>query len=195
MKILSAYETTALLKSGGVVIVPTDSCYGLAGDAMNHDVFQRVLSLKGRTGSRPPALFVADMKDLEALVLLKRTQRKQVESLLPGPVTLLLNPRPGIPSWLSDPRGRIGIRMINHSPLHDLLLKTGLFLTATSANKTGQPPPYTADDLKESPLLSEADGVLTGSCGGLRPSTVIDLSSERPVLIREGPIDFLEAIQ
>jgi L-threonylcarbamoyladenylate synthase len=195
MKILSVYETTALLKSGGVVIVPTDSCYGLAGDAMNRDVFQRVLSLKGRTGTRPPALFVADLKSFEALVLLKKTQRKQVESLLPGPVTLLLNPRPEIPSWLSDPHGRIGIRMIKHSPFHDVLIQTGLFLTATSANKTGQPPPYTMDDLRKSPLLSAVDGVLTGSCGGLRPSTVIDFSGERPVLIREGPIDFLEAIQ
>jgi len=195
MTIFSISETVRLLQSGGVAIVPTDSCYGLAGDAMRKDVFQRVLTLKGRPAKRPPAIFIPDLETCDTLITLNETLRKQIAALLPGAVTVLLNPRSDTPPWLCDPRGRIGIRMISHKPLSDIIQQAGLILTATSANRTGDAPPYTMDELMMSPLISTADGVLAGSCGGLQPSTVIDLTSPSPTLIREGPIAFLEVIQ
>ena len=195
MNLLDIPGAIGILRRGGVIIVPSDSCFGLAGNAMNEEVFKRVLSLKGRGAERPPALFVPDLKDCDTLVSLSDILKKQIASLIPGPVTLLFRQRPGTPSWLCDPSGRIGIRMIHHKPLIDVLRQSGLILTATSANRTGEDPPYSSEDLRTSPLLTKVDGILGGSCGGLQPSTVIDLSGDRPILLREGPIDFNEVLR
>ena len=176
------------ITDGGIAVVPTDTCYGLVGDAMSEDVVTRVLELKGRLPSRPPAIFVPDVSTIERLAAVTHRVRTSLLKILPGPYTILLASASWSPSWLVGEEGLLGIRCIDFPLVRDLLRFTGRLLTATSANRTGHPPPYTREELERVFPIESVDYVMTQPCGGLPPSTVIDMSGESLVVVREGAV-------
>jgi L-threonylcarbamoyladenylate synthase len=169
---------------GGVVALPTDTCYGLAGDALREDTVMRVLRVKGRSGKRPPAVFVPDLDAGSRLGVLTRDARAMATDILPGSYTLLLPAHAETPRWLISPEGLVGIRWTDFPTVATLLDATGLLLTATSANRTGAPPPYDVTALAEAIPLGQVDWVIDSNCGGLPPSTVIDFGTEPPTIRR-----------
>lgn len=185
----SAEAAVVVLRAGGVVVIPTDSCYGLAGDALREATVTRVLGIKGRGLDRPPAVFVTDLDAASHLVVFSERSRSMAARLLPGPRTLLLPARAEAPPWLVSPAGLIGIRWTLFAPVAQILALSGLMLTATSANITGCAPPYEFDALANALPMDRVDMVVEGDCGGRAPSEVIDLSADPPLIVRAGSGD------
>ncbi|MBN1422987.1 L-threonylcarbamoyladenylate synthase [Candidatus Fermentibacteria bacterium] len=181
----SLRRASEILRRGGVVVVPTDTCFGLAADALRQEVVARVLQIKGRNSGKPPAVFVPDLGAVPRVASLSPTARVRAEALLPGPWTLLLPPCSGTPPWLVSPEGLVGIRWTQFQPVADILAASRLLLTATSANASGLAPPYTPAALAQVLRLETVDMVIQGPCGGLPPSTVIDLTTEPPRVVRQ----------
>ncbi len=177
-----------VLKGGGVAIVPTDTCFALVGDALNQSVVQRVLNIKHRDNTDVPAVFVPGIESANRFVSISDAMGSILKRLLPGPVTVLLKPSNRAPQWLVGPDGLIGIRYIDFYSITELLKATGLLLTATSANLHGHSPPYEPGDLESHPVSKEVDVVWSAACGGLPQSSVVDLSSGRLRIIREGAV-------
>ncbi len=167
-------RAAALLRTGAVVAFPTDTVYGLA--AATPAGVDRIYALKGRAAEKPLVLMVASPDDLGDRARLSPIALRYMRRFWPGPLTLVL--RSG--------EGTVGVRVPDHELALALLRAAGPLWT-TSANRSGGPESMTADQVMEA--LPEVDAVLDGGrAPGGTPSTVLDLSGSRPVVLREGAI-------
>jgi L-threonylcarbamoyladenylate synthase len=176
---------------GGVAVFPSDTVYGVCCDPENEQAAQRLYELKGRPAARPAAvMFFALEPALAALPELTDTERRALQALLPGPVTLLLANRAQrfAPACRTDP-ATLGLRVPKlPQPLHALSSFTGAIMQS-SANLSGQPDARSLAEVPDS-ILAGADLVLDGGELPGTPSTVVDLrdydASQRWHILREG---------
>jgi L-threonylcarbamoyladenylate synthase len=167
---------------GGVVLLPTETFYGLGVDPRRPDAVARVLAMKGRPDSLALPVLCADWAQLEELAEVPLEHRVRLGRIWPGPLTAVLRARREVPSGR---QGTLAVRIPGHAMLRALLYLTGP-LTGTSANRHGAPPPVTVEQALES-LLAPPELVLDGGAtGGGAPSTVVDLTGQSPVLLRSG---------
>lgn len=187
-------ETAAAVEGGEVVIVPTDTVYGLAA-APREEAVRALYHLKGRTGAQPTALVAASLDDLRArLPELSDRDAAVAGALLPGPFTLVLaNPARRLP-WLAGARPEtIGVRIpALAGPARELLDRVGA-LAATSANLPGGPDPRRLADVPPG-LRDGAAAALDGGELPGTPSTVLDCTGPEPVVLREGAVAAAEAL-
>lgn len=162
---------------GELVVLPTDTVYGVAADAFDHQAVARLLAAKGRGRQSPPPVLVAGVTTLRALVAeVPEPIERLIEEFWPGGLTIVLPAQPSL-SWdLGETRGTVAVRMPAHRLALELLEETGP-LAVSSANLTGQPAGITAEDaqgmLKDSVAVYLGDGP---SKTGV-PSTIIDATS------------------
>lgn len=178
-----------VLRRGGVVACPTETWLGLLADARNHAAIERVAELKGRPAHLPIALMLPNTEALAEVAAEAPTvaSRSLMEKHWPGPLTILVKAAQGLSPRLTRD-GKVGVRVPGPSPAADLVRAFGHPLTATSANRTGEPPIRSIDDLPE-PLRTEVDGVVPGVAPGGPPSTVVDATMEPLQVLREGAIE------
>jgi L-threonylcarbamoyladenylate synthase len=182
---------------GGVAVFPSDTVYGVCCDPENEQATQRLYELKGRPAARPAAvMFFALEPALAALPELPDTERRALQALLPGPVTLLLanRARRFAPACRTDP-ATLGVRVPQlPQPLHALGSFAGAIMQS-SANLSGQPDARSLEEVPDS-ILTGADLVLDGGELPGRPSTVVDLreydTSQRWQILREGALSSAE---
>jgi L-threonylcarbamoyladenylate synthase len=177
-----------LLRAGEVVGFPTDTVYGLAALAAHERAVRRVFEIKGRSLSQPLILMVADAAQLEGWARVDERARAYMGRWWPGPLTLVLPARDGIGPPLTSPtRPRtIAARIPDHPVALALLRAAGEPLATTSANRTGEPPALTP---LESAWVEGLAAVLDGGrAPGAVPSTLLDVSSEEPRILRAGPV-------
>jgi L-threonylcarbamoyladenylate synthase len=181
------------LAGGGVAVFPTDTVYGVCCDPDDEDAAERLFRLKGRPSRRACAvMFFALEPALEAMDDLPEIERRALEALLPGPVTLLLANRSArfIPACRSDP-ATIGLRVPALGETLSALTQVSRPAMQSSANLSGQPDARRLEDVPAS-LLEGADLVLEGGTLAGAASTVIDLRdfgrARRWHLLREGPM-------
>ena len=176
--------------AGEPTVVPTDTVYGLATGAHLADACARLVALKGRDLSQPSAIVCGTVAALLGAVLpdLPRASAERAESLLPGPLTLVL-PNPGRRfAWLcGDAPERIGVRVPDLHPGLAATIDAAGGVLATSANRTGQPAPRRLQDVDPALLAAVTVAVDGGAAGGVA-STVVDLTGPEPALLREGPV-------
>ena len=187
-------KATNIIKKGGIVVVPTDTSYGLAANAMDEKAVEKVFHVKKRDRRKTISIFVDSIGSIEKFFTLDDTAYKLI-SLLPERLTLILKAKtPEIfPKGIINERGGVGIRLPPSIYPVKLVKLSGTFLTATSANLSGRPPIYNPRFIEEE--LHEVDLVLdAGVLKKVPTSTVIDLTVSPPVVIREGaiPLKFLE---
>jgi L-threonylcarbamoyladenylate synthase len=174
--------------AGGVAIFPADTLYGLACDPLNAEAVERIHSIKGRDEGRPSAVMYFSPLAMRELVSgLGPRSRQAVSELLPGPVTLVIaNPERRYPLASRDVPETLGVRLIA-GPLAGAM--TPIF--QTSANRSGQDPPRSFEELEEG-VLSAADLAIDGGELLGAPSTVVDLtqfdSEGRWEVLREGAL-------
>ncbi|HEY6638950.1 MAG TPA: L-threonylcarbamoyladenylate synthase [Solirubrobacterales bacterium] len=174
--------------AGGVVIFPADTLYGLACDPLNAEAVEHIHSIKGRDEGRPSAVMYFSPLAMRELVSgLGPRSRQAVSDLLPGPVTLVLaNPERRYPLASREVPETLGVRLIA-GPLAGAM--TPIF--QTSANRTGEDPPRSFDEIDER-VLSAADLAIDGGELIGAPSTVVDLtefdSEGRWEVLREGAL-------
>ncbi|HVP25829.1 MAG TPA: L-threonylcarbamoyladenylate synthase [Methanomicrobiales archaeon] len=159
-----------VLRRDGIIVYPTDTVYGLGGDAFSDDAIDRVFEAKGRPPGKPVSVAVSDPEMLCAIAFADDRALDFIGRFLPGPVTVILGARSCIPDLLTGGTGRIGIRM----PANDLALRiiTGFDapITATSANVSGGAAPVSPGEVRVPRDLLVDGGILPGT-----PSTVVDL--------------------
>lgn len=189
--ILKAVE---ILKSGGVIAHPADTCYGLAADLMNEDALKKLQRIKGRDSLKPMSIMLpAYMKpQINDYAMLNEFADMVCEKLLPGPVTIVVPKGPKIPNYFFPEISTIGIRIPYDTGTNDLLMKFRGPIITTSANLSDQPVCATCRDVlaifehqKQKPELF-LDGDVHGSC---LPSTVISLNDDKVSILRVGPLE------
>ena len=177
------------LRRGEVIVFPTETFYGLGADALNGAAVERVVSLKGRDPQSPIPIIVADREMLESVVAeVPPMARRLMDRFWPGPLTLVLPAKQGLPTPLLNRNGGIGVRISSHSTATRLAQELGRPLTATSANPSGKEPARTQADA----LIYFAGKVKIfldgGKLAGQKGSTVVEIVQEQWRTIREGAI-------
>lgn len=191
--LLSATDLQAIpaalqvLKSGGLVAFPTDTVYGLAADPFNPAAIQRLYAAKERDMSKAIAVLVGAVEQLEQVTPgLTQAAERLAAHFWPGALTLVITRRPKLPSELSA-LPTIGVRMPDHAFALRLLRASGPLAT-TSANRSGEENPLTADDVLQQ-LSGRVELVLDGGrCPGGVPSTVVDCTVPDGRILRDGAI-------
>lgn len=176
-----------IVNAGGVIAIPTDTVYGIGTCAFDQKAVSRLYLVKERSQNIPIPILIADMDQLRLVVseVLPIALRLAV-SFWPGPLTMVLPKEKGIAPSISA-TGTVGIRMPDHAFVRELIRRTGP-MAVTSANISGSPSLTRARDVFEA-LDGKIDLVVDGGVapGGI-PSTVVDCSLTRPVILREGPL-------
>lgn len=185
-------KVVAHLKRGGLIAYPTETVYGLGGDASDPSV-EGVARLKGREPGKPFLLIISDAKMAEDLGLLfNASARALARACWPGPLTLALPGGPRLSPMLRGPEGGVAVRHTGHKDLAALVAAHGAPITSTSANRPGNPPAPGAERIVEE-FKKEVDAgqllVLDGGVlGRVPPSTLVDCTHTEPRLVREGAI-------
>ena len=182
---ITVEAAVAAIRAGEVVVIPTDTVYGLAGDPSNPEAVERIYAIKGRPPQLELSLLAADISQLDGLVEMDGVARSLAAAFWPGPLSLVC---PLGPRRLGIPRSgtTLMVRVPGHALLRSLLEETGP-VASTSANRHGIPPAATAG-AAEADLAGEVAGAVDGGPSTGMASTIIDLSSRPPRVLREGPI-------
>lgn len=185
-------QAAAILKRSGVVAYPTETFYALGARAVDEAACARVFLLKGREETRRLPLIVADLDQVFQIAAGPSGAVKRLAARFwPGPLTLVLPARPGG----GFGSGTLAVRVSASTVARELARRIDGPLTATSANRSGEPPAESADAV-EAVVGSEVDLILDGGrTPGGAPSTIVDLVGGEPVLLRPGPVDFGEVLR
>ncbi len=179
----AAPQVERCLAEAGVVLLPTETFYGLACNPYSEEAVSRVLELKDRPRDMPLPVLAADWAQVDRLTVVPECWRDRLQTLWPGPITVVLPARQALPASLE---ATVAVRIPGHGLLRNLLAVTGP-LTGTSANRHGDRP---ADDVAGAirSLVGDPDLALDGgqSPGG-KPSTLVDLTGVMVRILRQGP--------
>ncbi len=186
----------AAVQKGELVVLPTDTVYGIGADAFTTWAVSRLLVAKGRGRDMPPPVLVGTVRAATALVDdMGAFGQDLIDQFWPGGLTLVCRASPTLAWDLGDTRGTVAVRMPLHAVALDLLKKTGP-MAVSSANRTGLPAATTADQAVEQ--LGDTVSVYLdgGPCSGGAASTIIDLTGSVPRLLRAGviPMDRLREV-
>jgi tRNA threonylcarbamoyl adenosine modification protein (Sua5/YciO/YrdC/YwlC family) len=176
------------VQRGMLVVVPTDTVYGIAADAFSADAVAALLAAKGRGRQMPPPVLVSAKTTLDALASeVPDWARALVEVFWPGPLTLVLRQQSSLQWDLGETRGTVAVRMPDHEVALELLSRTGP-LAVSSANRTGLPAALDADDAEK--MLGERVRVIldAGPTPGPVPSTIIDCTADHGRVLRQGVV-------
>ncbi len=179
----------AALARGEVIGLPTETVYGLAGDARNSAALQRIFATKGRPSDHPLIVHLADASDLDTWAsAIPDSARTLAAAFWPGPLTLILKRATHVSELVTGGQDSIGLRVPNHSLALELLRRFGGGLAAPSANRFGHVSPTTAQHVRDEfgdavPIV--LDG---GPCRIGIESTIVDLTAAAPCILRPGQI-------
>jgi L-threonylcarbamoyladenylate synthase len=178
----------AAVRRGQLVVLPTDTVYGIGADAFDAVAVQRLLDAKGRGRDMPPPVLVSANTTLDALAAeMPGWVPDLIEQYWPGPLTIVCRQQPSLRWDLGDTRGTVAVRMPDDPAALDLLSRTGP-LAVSSANVTGEPAATDADAAER--MLGEFVEVILdgGPSSGSAASTIVDCTGSRPRILREGAI-------
>jgi len=183
-------RAAALIRSGGLVVFPTSSFYGIGAQALNPEAVGRVFQVKQRDPEKPLLILIASRTDLDALVQsIPETATRLMKAFWPGSLTLVFEAADRLPPNLTGYTRKIGIRLAGHPVAISLIKAVGAPITGTSANFSGHAAFRAAADL-ESRLREQVDLILdAGTLGTGEASTVVDVTADTAKILREGAID------
>lgn len=182
-----------MILDGRVVAFPTETFYGLGADALNEKALKKIFQVKGRDERNPLPLLIADRTWLPGLVkMIPPLAEQLIARFWPGPLTLVFEASPHLPSILTAQTGKIGLRISSHPIAQALVQAVGRAISATSANRSGHPSASSPAEVLQA-LAQDLEAILDGgeTKGGLG-STVVDVSGASPKIIRQGAISHLE---
>jgi tRNA threonylcarbamoyl adenosine modification protein (Sua5/YciO/YrdC/YwlC family) len=181
-------SATAAVKAGRLIVLPTDTVYGIGADAFDSGAVAALLSAKGRGRDMPVGVLVGSWHTIEGLVYsMPATARELIRAFWPGALSLVVQQAPSLQWDLGDARGTVMLRMPLHPVALELLRETGP-MAVSSANISGRPPATTAAEANEQ-FGDLVDVYLdSGVSEQQAASTIVDLSGPLPRLLREGPV-------
>jgi tRNA threonylcarbamoyl adenosine modification protein (Sua5/YciO/YrdC/YwlC family) len=182
-------QATDAVRRGELVVLPTDTVYGLGTDAFSPEAVAALLEAKGRGRDMPVPVLVGSPRTLDGIATgLSQAARDLVEAFWPGGLTVVARAQPSLQWDLGDTGGTVAVRMPLHPVAIELLQATGP-MAVSSANISGRPPATTVDEAVEQ--LGESVSVYLdgGPSGDPVPSTIVDVSGDAPRLLRAGAVD------
>lgn len=181
-------EAVNTISRGGLVVLPTDTVYGIGADAFDADAVAALLAAKGRGRQMPPPVLVPDARTLDGLAIdVPDDARALVEAFWPGGFTIILRAQPSLQWDLGETHGTVALRMPDHEAALALLRRTGP-LAVSSANRTGQDAAREAADAVEQ--LGDAVGCYLdgGTAPGGVASTIVDATGAQLRVVRDGAV-------
>lgn len=178
-----------IIRQGGLVAFPTETVYGLGGDALNPESSRRIYAAKGRPSDNPLIVHIADPEALPRIVSeIPDAAAKLAEAFWPGPLTVILRKSGEVPLETTGGLDTVAVRMPAHPAALALIRAGGGYVAAPSANRSGRPSPTLAAHVMED-LQGRIDMVLDGGAPGIGlESTIVDLTEELPRILRPGYI-------
>ncbi|MCC8140431.1 MAG: threonylcarbamoyl-AMP synthase [Lachnospiraceae bacterium] len=188
-------EAGRILRSGGLVAFPTETVYGLGGDALDETAARRIYAAKGRPSDNPLIVHIADREHLAGIVEeIPEAAHRLAEAFWPGPLTMIFQKSARVPYGTTGGLDTVAVRMPSDPIALELIRQGGGYVAAPSANTSGRPSPTTAQHVYEDlqgriPLILDGGAVTIGL-----ESTIVDLTEDVPVVLRPGYIS-LEMLQ
>ncbi|MCD8039139.1 MAG: threonylcarbamoyl-AMP synthase [Lachnospiraceae bacterium] len=177
-----------IIKDGGLVAFPTETVYGLGGDALNMESSRKIYEAKGRPSDNPLIVHIADMEHFEKIVSkVPEKARKLAEAFWPGPLTMIMEKAPIVPYRTTGGLDTVAVRMPGHPIALAFIKEAGGYVAAPSANLSGKPSPTTAKYVIQD-MDGRIDMILDADSGetiGIE-STIVDLTGETPMILRPG---------
>lgn len=187
----------SVIQQGGLVAFPTETVYGLGGDATNPDASRKIYEAKGRPSDNPLIVHIESFRQLEEIAKeVPKTAELLAERFWPGPLTMILKKNEKIPYETTGGLDTVAIRMPNHPVALQFLRESGCMIAAPSANTSGRPSPTEAMHVWDD-LQGKIELILDGGQVGIGiESTIIDLTEKVPIVLRPGfiTIDMLSEV-
>lgn len=179
-----------ILKNDGVISVPTDTVYGICARINSINAYNKLADIKDRPSNKSFPVMCADKEQIESIAIVDERIQKLINAFMPGPVTLVLNKRPEVLTYINNGglnnSLEMAIRMAPTEILKELIYKVGSPIFMTSANHSGEPTCKNLDEIERTcPTL---DGMMEGDVLFAQASTIIDCTSDVIKIQREGPI-------
>lgn len=178
-----------VIKNDGLIVVPTETVYGIAANALSDEACKKIFIAKGRASDNPLIVHVSDKSMIKRLVKnISDVEEKLIDAFMPGPFTLILEKKDCISSVASAGGSTIGIRMPSNKIINKIIKESNIPLAAPSANISGRPSGTCVDDILEE-LKSKVDIVIDGGqCNIGIESTVVKVINNIPTVLRPGYI-------
>ena len=182
-------EAGSLIHRGELVAFPTETVYGLGGDALHPEAAKKIYEAKGRPSDNPLIVHVAEFSDLERIAKEVPPQAKMLaDAFWPGPLTMIVKKNESVPYATTGGLETVAVRMPNHPVALELIRKSGCLIAAPSANTSGRPSPTEASHVAED-MNGRIAMILDGGSVGIGiESTIIDLTEQPPMVLRPGYI-------
>lgn len=183
-------EAGEILKAGGLVAFPTETVYGLGGNALDEKAAERIYEAKGRPSDNPLIIHIAELSALDRIVTeVPEKARKLAERYWPGPLTMIFKKSSCVPYGTTGGLETVAVRMPNHPIALELIRAGGGYVAAPSANTSGRPSPTCSLHVEED-LTGRIDRILDGGPVGIGlESTIVDFTEEVPTILRPGYIN------
>lgn len=183
-------EAGKILQEGGLVAFPTETVYGLGGNALDENAASKIYQAKGRPSDNPLIVHIADMKDLDKIVTeVPKKARMLAEAYWPGPLTMIFPKSKLVPYGTTGGLQTVAVRMPDHPLALALIRAGGGYVAAPSANTSGRPSPTVSEHVEED-MVGKIDMILDGGPVGIGlESTIVDFTEEIPVILRPGYIN------
>ena len=182
-------KAVEILANGGIIAYPTETFYGLGADATNEKAIEKIFTVKGRNFKNPVSLIIGQADDIYPLVQdVPQTAQRLMDAFWPGALTIVFLAANNVSQLLTAGSGKIGLRVSSHPLALKIVQKLKKPLTATSANLSGAPECTRASEVAEQ-IGDIIDAIVDlGNTPGMKGSTIIDVTCDPPVILREGLI-------
>lgn len=181
-------EACHILKDGGLVAFPTETVYGLGGDALNPLAASKIYSAKGRPSDNPLIVHIACIESLYDIAEVTEDGLKLAKAFWPGPLTLVFKKKETVPPQTTGGLDTVAVRMPCHAVARELIKRSGVYIAAPSANLSGRPSPTQAKHVIED-LDGRIDIIIDGGSPDIGiESTIVDVSGSKAVILRPGYI-------
>ncbi|HAV19426.1 MAG TPA: threonylcarbamoyl-AMP synthase [Firmicutes bacterium] len=177
-----------ILQNGGIIAFPTETVYGLGVVFDSKEAFDHLVEVKRRRPDKPFTLMCGSIDEVEQYAVLSEFSRKVMRTFLPGPLTIVMPIKQGLPAWVDLNSGKIGIRVPKFQAIRNLIINVGKPLLVPSANRADEPPELSGEGVMKE-FNEEIDGVIFGNIGGGQPSTIIEIDgNDNTTLLRNGEL-------
>lgn len=181
------------VKDGGIIVFPTETVYGLGCDPLNMQAVQRLIAVKGQR-KKPFPVLITSLEDATKIAHISDNGKKLATKFWPGPLTMVFKKKKTLPDGVTFGLDSVGLRVPNNQVALKLIELSDNLLIGSSANLTGEKPPRSVQDISIK-LKQKVDLILDGgpTNKGI-PSTVIDLTSGEPKILRKGPVNLQQIL-
>ena len=179
-------EIVDILKNNGVISVPTDTVYGVCARIDSKKAHDNLILVKNRPETKPFPVMCANEEQIKNIAIVNEKAEKIIKAFMPGPITIVLNKKETVPDYVTNGKKTIAIRMATSKTLEKIILSLGTPIFMSSANQSGEKTSESLEEIENN--CPKINGMLEGKIKLGIGSTIIDCTSEKIKVLREGPI-------